>query len=124
MLSDLQDSFQFFDRDNIGLVSQKSFESIIYNFGFNRISIKEKNDELTKHDPKYADRTGFDFNYLKYVVSYRWNKGSGAALEAKAAFKVFDKRDKNIIGIAEFKQVFADYLECTVSDQDLQELMQ
>ena len=77
MLSDLQDLFQFFDKDNIGLISQKSFESIIYNFGFNRISIKEKNDELVRTDPRFFERTGYDFNILKTVVNYRWNKGGG-----------------------------------------------
>ena len=75
MLSDLQDSFSFFDKDNIGLISQKSFESIIYNFGFNRISIKEKNEELLRADSQFFSRSGFDFNFLKSVVNYRWNKG-------------------------------------------------
>ena len=123
MISDLQDSFNFFDKDNIGLISQKSFESIIYNFGFRLISIKDKNDELMRADPKFFDRTGFDFNFLKTVVNYRWNKGGGSNLEARAAFKVFDKRERNVIGISEFKQVFGDYLDHPVSDADLAELM-
>ncbi len=36
---------------------------------------------------------------------------------------MFDKRDRNVIGAAEFKQVFGDYLDHPVSDQDLAELM-
>ena len=75
-------------------------------------------------DPKFFERTGYDFNILKTVVNYRWNKGGGQNLEARACFKVFDKRDRNVIGAAEFKQVFGDYLDHPVSDQDLAELMQ
>ena len=82
----------------------------------NRISLKEKNEELIKADPQFFSRTGFDFNFLKTVVNYRWNKGLGSSLEARAAFKVFDKRDRNVIGAAEFKQVFGDYLDHPVSD--------
>ena len=76
-----------------------------------------------KTDNQYLSRTGFGFDFLKCVVNYRWNKGGGAGLEARACFKVFDKRDRNVIGPAEFKQVFADYLDHPVSDQDLTELM-
>ena len=54
--------------------------------------------DLKRLDPEFAKRTGVDFDFLKCAVSYRWNK-TGASDEAKEAFKVFDKRERNFITI-------------------------
>ena len=41
MLSDLRDSFKFFAHGDI-YISRNDFESVIHNFGFNRVSQREK----------------------------------------------------------------------------------
>ena len=53
---------------------------------------------MKRLDPEFAKRTGVDFDFLKCAVSYRWNR-TGASDEAKEAFKVFDKRERNFITI-------------------------
>ena len=46
MQSDLRDSFEFFAKDET-LISRGDFESIIHNFGFNRVANqREKETEL------------------------------------------------------------------------------
>ena len=60
MQSDLRDSFEYFSRGNT-LISRGDFESIIHNFGFNRITQRDKDHELTRIDSDYFKRTGFDY---------------------------------------------------------------
>ena len=77
MQSDLRDSFEYFARGN-SLISRSDFESIIHNFGFNRISQREKEAELLKTDSDYYRRTGFEYEYLEKIVNLRWYKGNGS----------------------------------------------
>lgn len=74
MLSDLQDSFEYFAKGNM-LISRADFESIIHNFGYKRLNPREKDTELSRIDPHLNERTGFSFDFLKHVVNYRWTKG-------------------------------------------------
>ena len=70
--SDLRDAFEYFARGNT-LISRSDFESIIHNFGYNRIPPKEKDAELTRTDNDFYRRTGFDYEYLPKIVNMRWN---------------------------------------------------
>ena len=49
MLSDLRDSYEFFGK-GASHISRSDLESIIHNFGFNRITPREKETELRKVD--------------------------------------------------------------------------
>ena len=76
MQSDLRDSFEFFARGN-EFINRSDFESIIHNFGFNRISQREKEQELVRTDSEYYRRTGFDYEFLEKIINLRWSKGAG-----------------------------------------------
>ena len=115
MQSDLRDSFQFFARDN-HLINRTDFESIIHNFGFNRITQRDKEAELTRMDNEFYKRTGYDFEFLERVVNHRWYKGTGAQQECLAAFRVFDRYERVMIKPQDLKQVFSEYLDHPVSD--------
>ena len=115
MQSDLTDSFEYFARGN-EFISRSDFESIIHNFGFNRISQREKEQELTRYDNEYYKRTGFTRDYLEKIVNLRWYKGGGAKNEFLAAFKVFDRYERIFIKPNDLKQVFADYLDHPVTE--------
>ena len=122
MQSDLRDSFEYFARGN-NLINRSDFESIIHNFGFNRISQREKEAELQRTDCDYFRRTGFDYDFLEKVVNLRWYKGNGAQQESLAAFRVFDRYERIFIKPADLKQVFAEYLDHPVNDQDIADIM-
>ena len=49
MLSDLRDSFEFFAK-GASHISRVDLESIIHNFGFNRITQRDKETDLRKVD--------------------------------------------------------------------------
>ena len=123
MQSDLRDSFEYFARGNF-LINRSDFESIIHNFGFNRIAQREKEQELVRMDNEYYRRSGFDYDYLEKVINLRWYKGGGAQQECLAAFRVFDRYERVFIKPADLKQVFAEYLDHPVNDQDINDIME
>lgn len=83
---------------------------------------KEIDDELKKNDVDPNKRTQFDFDSVRLVVSYRWNKG-GKEDEARDCFRLFDKRDKGYVTSNDLKQVLPNYLEFPVTDNEIQELL-
>ena len=118
VLADLQDAFNFYDKENNGYISMTHFRNILHNFGFHRLSKKEIDEELKKADPEFLKRQAVDFDCVKYVVGYRWTK-SGKEDEARECFKLFDKRDRNYINAGDLKQVLSNYLDFPVSEQDI-----
>ena len=60
---------------------------------------------------------------MKHVVAYRYFTKSGREEEAKECFKVFDKKDKGVVSMAEIKAVLVDTLSGTITDDDVREFM-
>ena len=122
ILSDLQDAFKFYDKDDTGYITITHFRNILHNFGFNKMSKKEIDDELRKNEFDPNKRTQVDFDTVKLAVAYRWIKG-GKDEEAKECFKLFDKRDKGYVTSNDLKSVLPNYLEFPVTDAEIQELI-
>ena len=123
VLADLNDAFNFYDKEQNGYISMTHFRNILHNFGFHRFSKKETDEELkTRADPDFLKRQAVDFDTVKYCVGYRWNK-SGKDDEARECFKLFDKRDRNYINAGDLKQVLSNYLEFPVSENDIQDFI-
>lgn len=121
ILSDLQDAFMLYDKENTGFICIQHMRNILHNFGFNLLSQKEQNDELRKIDVDFSKRTGVDFSFLKFVAGYRWNKNGNNA-EAEECFRVFDSRGRGFINMKDLENVLGEYLE-QVNDAELTELM-
>jgi len=102
ILSDLQDSFAFYDKEDTGYISVTHFRNILHNFGFHRMSKKEIDDELKRNEIDPNKRMQFDFDCVKLAVGYRFHKG-GKDEEARECFRLFDKRDKNYITANDLK---------------------
>ena len=122
ILGDLTDAFAFYDKEENGYITMVHFRNILHNFGFHRMSKKEIDDDLKKADPDFLKRPVVDFDTVKYVIGYRWNKG-GKDEEARECFKLFDKRDRNYINVTDIKSVLSNYLEFPVSEQDVADFM-
>ena len=56
VLADLQDAFAFYDKENNGYITMTHFRNILHNFGFHRLSKKEIDEELKKHDSDFLKR--------------------------------------------------------------------
>ena len=62
ILSDLHDAFKFYDKEQTSQISITHFRNILHNFGFNKMSKKEIDDELRKNDIDPNKRTSVDFD--------------------------------------------------------------
>ena len=122
ILADLQDAFKFYDKENNDCITNVHFRNILHNFGFHRSSKKEIDEELKRTDAEILKRTHVDFDFIKYVVGYRWNK-TGKEDEARECFKLFDKRDRSYINAGDLKAVLSNYLEFPVSENDIQDFI-
>lgn len=110
IISDLQDAFKYYDKDDTGVISTTHFRNILHNFGFHKMSKKEIDDELKRNDIDPNKRQSFDFDAVRLAVAYRWNKG-GKDEEARECFRLFDKKEKNYIDSKDLKNVLPNYLE-------------
>ena len=117
MITDLRLAFAFYEKDstNPGYISIPHFKNILHNFGFNKMGVREINDELRKSDTDFLKRNFVDLEFIIHVVAYRWfsgkNKESGMEEEAKDCFKLFDRRDRNFITAAEIRNVLQTHIK-------------
>ena len=114
MKSDLRDAFDMYDTDCKGQISPADFRVILANFGFQKLTRKEQEDEIMKFDVHYKTREFFDFDYLRFVVNFRWDKKpkeKGRDLEADDAFNLFDVKGKEKILESDLKQVLSEQLD-------------
>ena len=98
------------------------FRNILHNFGFHKMAKRDIDEDLKRADAQILSKQTVDFDIVKFVVGYRWNKG-GKDLEAQECFQLFDKRDRKAINANEIKAVLSSYLEFPVSEQDIQDFM-
>ena len=84
---------------------------------------REIEEELKKSDPDFLKRNAVDFQFVRHVVTYHWNKGirqeTGKDEEAKMCFRLFDKRDRQIITAQDIKAALVTYLPFPHTDQDV-----
>ncbi len=123
VIADLTDAFAFYDKENSGLITMVHFRNILQNFGFHNLSKKEIDDELKRADPEFLKKKFVDYDTVKLVIGYRYQKG-GKDEEARECFHLFDKRDKNFINAQEIKYVLSNQLEFPISDQDVVDFME
>lgn len=50
--------------------------------------------------------------------------GNGKETEANEIYKIFDRKDKNSVGLNEIKQVFNQFLDIQISDEDILEYIE
>ena len=84
-------------------------------------------DELKKSDATFHTRNCVDFQFVRHVVTYRWNRGSrsepGKDEEAKECFRLFDKRDRQFITHQEIKPILAEFLPFPPTDTDVMDFI-
>ena len=58
------------------------------------------------------------------MIQRRWFEGRGKQDEAGDMFAMFDRKEKGLVGLAEIKQVFNQYLDIIISDNDILEFIE
>ena len=123
MSADLEECFNYYCEDNESFIPEQLFKNILQNFGFHKMGPRDMEEELKKSDPLVNTRTHMDLQFCRHVVTYHWNRGirseSGKEEEAKECFKLFDKRDRQVITAQDIKPILAQFLPFPPTDQDV-----
>ena len=120
---DLTEAFYFYDKEDTGLISIPHFRNILHNFGFHRLSKREIDADLIKCDQEFMKRNCVDLPFCKHVVAYRWVAKAGKEEEAKECFRVFDKKERNIISFVEIQTVLQEYISQSLTDDEIKDFM-
>ena len=84
-------------------------------------------EELKKSDPEILKKNAVTFEFVKYVVTYHWIKGirseTGRDEEARECYRLFDKRDRQVITAQDIKPVLSSYLPFPPSEQDVMDFI-
>ena len=127
MAADLQDCFNHYCEENEHTIPEQLFRNILQNFGFHKMNPRDIEEELKKSDPGIMNRNCMDYQFVKHVVTYHWNRGlrqeTGKEEEAKECFRLFDKRDRQFITQQEIKPVLAEYLPFPPTDADVMDFI-
>ena len=120
MAADLEECFNFYKEEGETTIPDYLFKNILQNFGFHKMAPRDIEEELKKSDPEFHLRNCVDLPFCKHVITYHWNRGirqeSGKEEEAKECFRLFDKRDRQIITAQDIKPVLAQYLPFPPTD--------
>ena len=123
MASDLQECFNHYCVEGEFAIPDHLFRNILQNFGFHKMGPRDIEEELKKSDPDILKCNAVDFQFVKYVVTFHWNKGiraeTGKDEEARECFGLFDRRGRQVITAADIKPILAQFLPFPPTDQDI-----
>ena len=123
LLFDLQEAFNFYDKEESGVISIPHFRNILHNFGFHRLSKREIDADLVKCDSDFMKRNCVDMTFCKHVVAYRFVTRQGREEEAKECFRVFDKKERGMITFNDVKERLHEFISSNLSDEEIKEFM-
>lgn len=82
---------------------------------------KEIEDEIIA---LHNDKDTFSLSDVQDMVIKKWFDDHGREDEALDMFALFDKKEKGLIGVGEIRQVFNQYLDIVISDNDIMEFIE
>lgn len=98
-------------------VTMGEAQSILWNFGFWRMSKKEFEDELSLNRIDFK-KEGLSFDEIVDIVTRKYNRG-GKQNKIKEIFEVFDCRKKGSTSLKEIQELFHEHLEINVTDAEI-----
>ena len=114
MIDDLNDAYNYYDKEEMGYISMPHFRNILHNFGFHSRQKRETDEELRRTDPDIMRAQGVELDACRAFLGYRWNKG-GKLEEAAECFNLFDKKERGMINAQDLKAVLSNYLDFQVT---------
>jgi len=57
------------------------------------------------------------------LIGNHWSNGGGKQKEFNEIFAIFDKKNRNAVSSADIRQVFDEYLDLHISDEDINEFV-
>jgi Ca2+-binding EF-hand superfamily protein len=82
---------------------------------------KEIEDEISS---VHQDKDSFSLSEVIDLITKKWFFGRGREEEALDMFALFDRKEKGLVGLNEIKNVFNQYLDINISDNDILEFIE
>ncbi|EGR30461.1 hypothetical protein IMG5_131350 [Ichthyophthirius multifiliis] len=121
METEIKDAFTYFDNEKKGTINRSQLRSILGNFAFSNMNVKEIEDQLKKDS---QNKQNFTFEECIKIISKKWFQGGGKEQEGEEFFKLFDRKGRNGISLQDVKHLFGQYLDINISDNDIFEFLQ
>ena len=117
---DLKAAYSLYETAEESSISMGQAQSILWNFGFWRLSKKEFENELVSNqiDPK---RETITYDEIVQIVTKKYNRG-GKEGTVKEIFEIFDTKGKGSSSIAEIQQLFHKHLEIDIPDNEINDV--
>ena len=90
MENEIKDAFSYYDIDKTGYINRNQLRSILGNFAFNNMNVKEIEEELRKD--YLSNKTNFTYEEVISIITKKWFYGGGKEQEGEEFFKLFDRK--------------------------------
>ena len=118
-MSDLRDSFNYFDPDKTGFISKEHLKAILENFSMKTSTSKEIEEEI---ESQMTGRDDVVWKDMLTIVRKKYNMGADE-LDIKDLYSIFDKKGVGQADQKEFKAVLKGCLEVPTSEKDLDDML-
>ena len=119
---DLRAAFSLFETSETEGITQLQAQSILWNFGFWKMTKKEFEAELSENHIN-ASKPKLTWEELLQIVTKKYNK-SGRETKIKEIFEVFDAKGRGSTNLYDVQQVLKEYLEIPVSENEINEIFE
>ena len=82
---------------------------------------KEIEDEISNH---HDNKETFSLSDVVEMITKKWFFGKGREEEAFDLFTLFDRKERSLVGLNDIKNVFNQYLDIHISDNDILEFIE
>jgi len=120
---EIKGCFNQYNGENRGGLNRHETKSILTNFGFHGLTSREIDEQLARDFEVDYGKQLFTLNELMDIIKKKWFNFGGRVTECEDIYKIFDKKNKGTIGSNDIKAVFHQYLDFTISDQDIMEFI-
>lgn len=86
----MKDAFLFYDPDKSGVINRTQLRSILGNFAFTSMNVKEIEEEIRKD--YMQNKMSFSLDEVMSIISKKWFFNGGREQEANEIFKLFDRK--------------------------------
>lgn len=87
---EVKDAFCFYETDKSGSINRTQLRSILGNFAFTSMNVKEIEEEIRKDYNQ--TKTSFNLEEVMNIISKKWFLNGGREQEANEIFKLFDRK--------------------------------
>jgi Ca2+-binding EF-hand superfamily protein len=90
--NEIKDAFNFYDQEKTNTINRTQLRSILGNFAFANMNVKEIEEEIKSEYPSNTQKNQFYYDDVITLITNKWYYGGGREAEAAEIFKLFDRK--------------------------------